>query len=46
MGDMGLDGTDEGGDQEGDDVLTGLTGGVLTGDLSIGDRRCYFRLFY
>ena len=36
-GDTGLDGTEEGGDQEGDRVLTGLTGdGVLTGDLTIG----------
>ena len=46
MGDTGLDGTDEGGDQEGDDVLTGLTGGVLTGDLSIGAGGATSACFY
>ena len=36
MGDTRLEGVDEGGVLKGDGVLTGLAGGVITGDLTIG----------
>ena len=36
MGDIGLDGADEGSVLKGDGVLTGLIGGDLDGDLTTG----------